>query len=71
MLNQKFPIFQSTLPARGATLLFIRPMWISEFQSTLPARGATSDLETAISKFQFQSTLPARGATFQRVFNRV
>ena len=37
-----FKIFQSTLPARGATtLLFIRPMLRGAFQSTLPARGAT------------------------------
>ena len=57
--------FQSTLPARGATLLlFIRPMRIGEFQSTLPARGATnSALQLRGNLRIFQSTLPARGAT--------
>ena len=34
--------FQSTLPARGATLFsFIFNAYIIKFQSTLPARGAT------------------------------
>ena len=33
--------FQSTLPARGATLFSIVFVGISAFQSTLPARGAT------------------------------
>ena len=40
--NQCVSIFQSTLPARGATLT--RYVWspsIGGFQSTLPARGAT------------------------------
>ena len=55
--------FQSTLPARGATM-HRRQKWISnQFQSTLPARGAT--LVSAATRFRrkFQSTLPARGAT--------
>ena len=34
--------FQSTLPARGATLLLIVGMRHEKFQSTLPARGATA-----------------------------
>ena len=41
------PLFQSTLPAWGATLLFILPTLISIFQSTLPAWGATSWSMTA------------------------
>ena len=39
--------FQSTLPARGATLIDLVAMIFSTFQSTLPARGATSsDIST-------------------------
>ncbi len=34
-------IFQSTLPARGATNCFCNRPCINAFQSTLPARGAT------------------------------
>ena len=58
-------IFQSTLPARGAT--FQRPLNRIQtclFQSTLPARGAT--FQRPLNRIQtclFQSTLPARGAT--------
>ena len=33
--------FQSTLPARGATLVFVALCGTLSFQSTLPARGAT------------------------------
>ena len=57
-------VFQSTLPARGATgerglyLINLR------FQSTLPARGATGLPRTHGRSWKFQSTLPARGATF-------
>ena len=38
------PLFQSTLPARGATLLHAVREYIQKegFQSTLPARGATT-----------------------------
>ena len=42
MLNKKFPIFQSTLPARGATYAKNPVKTLRVFQSTLPARGATS-----------------------------
>ena len=34
-------LFQSTLPARGATISSSRPRGAEKFQSTLPARGAT------------------------------
>ena len=57
--------FQSTLPARGATLgRTCFSIQRSAFQSTLPARGATLR-ETLIDGgvIKFQSTLPARGAT--------
>ena len=57
--------FQSTLPARGATLYALDSMSSNSiFQSTLPARGATAALTPARGRLhKFQSTLPARGAT--------
>ena len=56
--------FQSTLPARGATVAALSEKSGISFQSTLPARGATV-IGNAERKIQsaFQSTLPARGAT--------
>ena len=59
-------LFQSTLPARGATndVFYTAPEGWS-FQSTLPARGATPCAAAVfLVDFSFQSTLPARGATF-------
>ena len=38
-------LFQSTLPARGATTVFLPNYDGSEFQSTLPARGATIQIK--------------------------
>ena len=57
--------FQSTLPARGATILYSTATnTFSRFQSTLPARGATNYWYNKLQKINlFQSTLPARGAT--------
>ena len=56
--------FQSTLPARGATLVACYTDIERElFQSTLPARGATSCGIHSPANHTFQSTLPARGAT--------
>ena len=56
-------IFQSTLPARGATWkCYLRNLY-SVFQSTLPARGATCSPLSFPATNTFQSTLPARGAT--------
>ena len=57
-------IFQSTLPARGATAPSPDPNNYKQFQSTLPARGATEQPQgDDRDERQFQSTLPARGAT--------
>ena len=56
-------VFQSTLPARGATMKILLMETHKGFQSTLPARGATWCAENAPSCVEFQSTLPARGAT--------
>ena len=58
-------LFQSTLPARGATTWMVLWMLFTlQFQSTLPARGATRQRRRNDGGKQgFQSTLPARGAT--------
>ena len=57
-------IFQSTLPARGATCgMPADDDNTVRFQSTLPARGATIFVENQAGIKRFQSTLPARGAT--------
>ncbi len=56
-------LFQSTLPARGATGRRRTTRRHERFQSTLPARGATFALQNRALFMQFQSTLPARGAT--------
>ena len=55
--------FQSTLPARGATLATCVQLACNLFQSTLPARGATCYRKQLRAEWAFQSTLPARGAT--------
>ena len=56
--------FQSTLPARGATLSEFEVYAKLLFQSTLPARGATHAPCASFCHIEpFQSTLPARGAT--------
>ena len=69
-------IFQSTLPARGATcFVMLFPSLFDLFQSTLPARGATLPPPSSPARAIFQSTLPARGATnivndtFSRFYN--
>ena len=62
--NAQQPLaFQSTLPARGATVMRGLAACTRTFQSTLPARGATSGGWLHIETETFQSTLPARGAT--------
>ena len=63
--------FQSTLPARGATIF--PDEWgerSDPFQSTLPARGATRPQITVRASPIFQSTLPARGATTTETTSR-
>ena len=57
-------IFQSTLPAWGATRQPSRQNTTNRFQSTLPAWGVTvADAMDGIKVHVFQSTLPAWGAT--------
>ena len=58
------PVFQSTLPAWGATfVLSLRRRCSHRFQSTLPAWGATQASSKYSFSSSFQSTLPAWGAT--------
>ena len=56
-------IFQSTLPAGGATAICHFFLAFPGFQSTLPAGGATGLYTIYPIKMTFQSTLPAGGAT--------
>ena len=57
-------LFQSTLPAWGATKRRNGQRLCLPFQSTLPAWGATEDVKAMRFTAIFQSTLPAWGATF-------
>ena len=59
--------FQSTHPARGATVETVLKFKVFEFQSTHPARGATCSAvhPYCLSLLRFQSTHPARGATME------
>ena len=60
------PVFQPTLPARGATVTAAAlTADASGFQPTLPARGATACRVCWTKICGFQPTLPARGATQQ------
>ena len=61
-------LFQSTLPAWGATITCLSPARYFRFQSTLPAWGATFKLSRDLFlPVKFQSTLPAWGATLDRL----
>ena len=57
-------IFQSTLPARGATQRMSKISPIFLFQSMLPARGATFPSMIAIFNRQISIHAPRTGATF-------
>ena len=57
------PLFQSTLPGRGATTALADDYRRLIFQSTLPGRGATVFANIGEQAIKFQSTLPGRGAT--------
>ena len=58
-------VFQSTLPAKGATFVCVIGGLKDLFQSTLPAKGATMGCCNWCCSFRFQSTLPAKGATLE------
>ena len=55
-------LFQSTLPARGATNRCLRNIARIEFQSTLPARGATAKQEGTSSDFTISIHAPRTGS---------
>ena len=64
VLNSVDSLFQSTLPARGATFGILRCVAdLKSFQSTLPARGATAGAGIFKPARIFKSTHPPRGAT--------
>ena len=60
--------FQSTLPARGATLLVENNRQAIDISIHAPRTGS-DDERRILCRFRllFQSTLPARGATLPRV----
>ena len=69
-VNVIFPptlVFQSTLPAWGATLRILANRRFLIFQSTLPAWGATRWRRLSGETTPFQSTLPAWGATQTKI----
>ena len=55
-------VFQSTLPARGATTVPHKATKTSEFQSTLPARGATEFGFGALNSFIISIHAPRTGS---------
>ena len=56
-------IFQSTLPARGATIASMKSLWEEhEFQSTLPARGATGFRSTLTAEQRISIHAPREGS---------
>ena len=56
-------LFQSTLPARGATLISFGPIFIFRiFQSTLPARGATGRSEGVLPAIRISIHAPREGS---------
>ena len=59
--------FQSTLPARGATLKFGFPALRRIFQSTLPARGATADVSRALMAMRYFNPRSPHGERRQKL----
>ena len=59
-------VFQSTLPARGATSAIpqVTPSFLS-FQSTLPARGATTDNLSGLQRSNISIHAPRTGSDVQ------
>ena len=58
--------FQSTLPARGATISTVIPLIRPPISIHTPREGSdSSTFGAAWTGIKFQSTLPARGATFR------
>ena len=65
--NKNAISFQSTLPARGATVVVKVPICRAAISIHAPRTGSDEhDLSVPCLRRQFQSTLPARGATGRR-----
>ena len=63
IIDSYIDIFQSTLPAGGATISTGRCLLTSVFQSTLPAGGATADNNTVLNKrFRISIHAPRGGS---------
>ena len=66
--NKNAISFQSTLPARGATVVVKVPICRAAISIHAPRTGSDEhDLSVPCLRRQFQSTLPARGATVHAV----
>ena len=64
--NKNAISFQSTLPARGATVVVKVPICRAAISIHAPRTGSDEhDLSVPCLRRQFQSTLPARGATHE------
>ena len=59
-------LFQSTLPARGATSGVVDPILNGRISIHAPRRGSDATNHGSCFPSSFQSTLPARGATWYR-----
>ena len=57
-------VFQSTLPARGATDSIRYGLQAVQFQSTLPARGATSSSLYILNRYRISIHAPREGSDF-------
>ena len=55
--------FQSTPPARGATVILCVSSKLADVSIHAPRKGSDLDSATVFSYAEFQSTPPARGAT--------
>ena len=56
------PIFQSTLPLRGATYNRLKELADQQFQSTLPLRGATMTARATIDRLMISIHAPLTGS---------
>ena len=65
-IGTNVPIFQSTLPARGATLETDTQAGRLSFQSTLPARGATCRARRRAPRCRISIHAPRTGSDFCR-----
>ena len=62
MVSMREDVFQSTLPARGATIGWMDNGGTGAFQSTLPARGATHAILQSITLLDVSIHAPGEGS---------